>query len=250
MTASGGQPMYENSSLSQITGGPLRPGGLDLTARLLELCELPCGARILDVGCGTGSTVEELRATGSYHAFGIDRSELLLQTGMILHPNLPLTCGWGKALPVANSVMDAVIAECSLSAMTNLEDVLAEFQRVLRPNGRLALSDVYARNPDGIPVLRTLPLSCGLRDTLTQTELTTRLQMHGFEILVWEDHSETLKYLAAQMILAHGSMSEFWSKSEPAADPLDLQIAISKAKLGYTILVARLSNPGARTGEV
>lgn len=230
---------YENGALSQATGGPLRPGGLDITARMLELCELPAGANILDVGCGTGSTVEGLRAAGSHHAFGIDRSELLLQTGITLHPNLPLACGWGKSLPVQSGVMDTVIAECSLSAMSNLEAVLSEFGRVLRPGGRLALSDIYTRNPAGQTALRALPLSCGLRDALTQAELTSKLQAHGFEILVWEDYSETLKYLAAQMSLAHGSMSEFWRKSEPAADPMDIQIAISKANLGYYLLVSK-----------
>jgi len=239
-TAKSAYASYDNGAFSQSTGGPLRPGGLDLTAHMLKLCELPSAAHVLDVGCGTGSTVEGLRVNGSYRSFGIDRSELLLQTGITLHPNLPLACGWGKALPVAGGVMDAVIGECSLSAMSDMEAVLNEFRRVLRPGGRLALSDVYARNPAGLPSLRALPLSCGLRDALTREDLVARLQAHGFEIRIWEDHSDTLKYLAAQMVLAHGSMSEFWSKSEPAANPLDIQIAISKAKLGYYILVAQL----------
>ena len=230
---------YENDSLSQVTGGPLRPGGFELTARLLALSELQPGARILDVGCGTGATVNTLRASGRYHAFGVDRSELSLQTGLTLFPSSPLVCGWGKSLPMRAGLMDVVLAECSLSAMSDLEDVLDEFQRMLCRGGRLAMSDVYARNPAGLPDLPGLPLSCGLRDAFTQAELTTRLKSHGFEILVWEDHSETLKYLAAQMILFHGSMGEFWSKSEPAADPLDIQIAIRKAKLGYFLLVAQ-----------
>jgi arsenite methyltransferase len=233
-----GTTSYENGSLSQATGGPLRPGGLDLTERMLTLCDLPANAHILDVGCGTGSTVGTLLEAG-FQAVGLDRSELLLQTALTLRPNLPLTCGWGKSLPLANAGMDAVIAECSLSAMSDLETTLAEFQRVLRPDGLLALSDVYVRNPEGVSSLRALPVSCGLRDAMTENELLAKLQMHGFELLAWEDHSETLKYLAAQMILAHGSMSEFWSKSEPQADPFDVQITISKAKLGYYVMVAR-----------
>jgi SAM-dependent methyltransferase len=232
------QPIYENGSLSQVTGGPLRPGGLDLTERMLMLCDLPVNARILDVGCGSGSTVEKLQKMG-FQAVGVDRSKLLLQTALTPHPNLLLACGWGKSLPLSSSRMDTVLAECSLSAMSDLEGVLAEFKRVLCPGGRLGLSDIYARDSQGGQALRALPLSCGLRDVLTQEELTARLQALGFEIIVWEDHSETLKYLAAQMILAHGSMSEFWSKSEPAANPFELQIAIGKAKLGYYLLVAR-----------
>jgi arsenite methyltransferase len=229
---------YEDGYLSAATGGPLRPGGPDLTARLVSLCELAVGARILDVGCGTGGTIEDLHKQGSLHAYGIDRSELLLQTGKCLRPTLPLTCGNSWAMPMASGSMDAVIAECSLSVISDMEATLQEFWRVLRPDGKLALSDVYARNPAGLPALQVLSLSCGLRTSLTQANLEELLKQCGFKILAWEDHSQTLKYMAGQIILAHGSMNEFWSKSEPAADPFDIQIAISKARLGYFILVA------------
>jgi arsenite methyltransferase len=232
------QSMYESGVLSQATGGPLRPGGVDLTERMLTLADLPVNALILDLGCGTGSTVSSLLRAG-FRAVGLDRSELLLQTGKMSAPSLPLACGWSKPLPLASGQFDGILAECSLSAMSDLEATLAECWRVLRPGGRLLVSDVYARNPEEISSLRALPASCGLRDAMTQDELVAQLQAHGFGILAWEDHSETLKYLAAQMILAHGSMSEFWSKSEPQADPFDLQIAISKAKLGYYLLIAR-----------
>jgi len=236
-----GQSMYENGSLSKATGEILRPGGMDLTDRMLALCELSVGDVVLDVGCGTASTVQYMIEAYPIRAVGIDRSELLLQTGIHNHPHLLLACAWGRSLPVASGQMAAVLAECSLSAMSNANEVLAEFQRVLCPGGRLALSDLYARDPQGISSLRALPLSCGLRDALSQADLLERLRAHGFEILVWEDHSELLKYLAGQLILAHGSMGGFWSRSEPSADPVDIQIAISKANLSYYLLVARKS---------
>lgn len=232
-----GQPLYENGSLRRATGGPLHPGGMDLTTRIVALCELPRGAHLLDVGCGSGLTVENLLAAG-FCAVGVDRSELLLQTGLVENPARPLACAWGKSLPVASGSMDAILAECSLSAMSDPEVALCECWRVLRPGGRLALGDVYARNPQGLPALRALPLSCGLCAATTQAELVARLQAHGFEVLVWEDHSEALKHLAAQMILSHGSLGEFWSCAEPAADPWEIQIALGKAKIGYYLLVA------------
>jgi len=230
--------MYESGVLSRVTGGPLRPGGEDLTGRMLILCALPVNALILDLGCGTGSTVEILLKAG-FRAVGLDRSELLLQTGKMSTPSLSLLCGWSRSLPFASGQVDAVLAECSLSAMSDLDAALAESWRVLRPGGRMAVSDVYARDPAGVPNLRALPPGCGLRDAMTQSDLAEKFQEHGFEILAWEDHSETLKTLATQMVLAHGSMSEFWSKSAPQSDPFDLQIAISRASLGYYLLAAR-----------
>ena len=38
----------------------LRPGGLELTDRIVALARLPRGARVLDVGCGSGATVAHL----------------------------------------------------------------------------------------------------------------------------------------------------------------------------------------------
>lgn len=233
------QPMYENGSLSQATGGPLHPGGLDLTRRMLTLCELSAGDIVLDVGCGTGSTVRHLLDDLSVYAIGVDRSELLLQAGVASDPRLPLVCAWGKSLPVFSEQMNAVLAECSLSAMSDLDNVLTEFQRVLRLGGRLALADIYARNPEGLPALHALPLTCGLRAAISREELLLRLDAYGFKVLVWEDHSDSLKYLAGQLILAHGSMNGFWSRSEPAADLMDIQIALNKAKLGYYLLIAK-----------
>lgn len=229
--------MYESGVLRQAIGGSMHPGGVDLTERMLSLCDLPDNSHILDIGCGTGVTVEKLLEAG-FHAVGLDHSKLLLHTGLTQSPDLPLSCGSGNSLPIATGQIDAVLAECSLSAMSNARAVLSECWRVLCKGGKLALSDVYARNPEGLPAIRALPLSSGLHNAMSQDELVTRLKNQGLKVLVWEDHSDTLKHLAAQMIFSQGSMCEFWRCSEPAVDPMDIQIAISKAKLGYYLLVA------------
>ncbi len=232
--------VYETDAFGRTDQGQsLHPGDLDLTRRMLDLCQLPVGAHVLDVACGTGATVEALNARPDVFAIGVDRSELLLQTGLLRNPSLALVCAWGKALPVASALVDAVLAECSLSAMADIPLVLAEFQRVLRQGGRLALSDIYARRPEGLPFLQSLPLACGLRDALSQAELERLLQEHGFEIQTWEDHSGQLQDFSQQAVRRYGSASEFWQQAEPEADPLDVLIAISRARLGYYLLIAR-----------
>jgi arsenite methyltransferase len=231
------QPMYENGSLCQVTGGPLRPGGFELTNRLISLCELPAHATMLDVGCGSGWTVHLLRGYG-FNSIGVDRSEMLLKTGKDHHSDLSLACSIGNLLPIESGNVNAVLSECSLSAISSLEPLLAEFWRVLRSGGRLAVSDIYVRNPQGLPALRSLPLTSGLRTAAPQDEILARLKEHKFSLLVWEDHSEALKYIAAQMILSRGSMTDFWRDSEPSANPQEIQVAIKRAMLGYYLMIA------------
>jgi len=231
--------MYENGALSLATGGPLHPGEWMITERMLTLCKLCAGSRVLDIGCGDGSTLEFLLESAAINAIGLDRSENMLHRGRERAPGLPLTCALGTALPIASEQVDAVLAECSLSAIAEIEIVLAEVWRVLRPGGWLAISDIYVRDPAGDAFLRALPVNCGLRDAVGQPELFRHLQEHDFEIQLFEDHSEVIKELTRQIVTSHGSISAFWKQSEPEADLFEIVHAISKTKLGYFVAIAK-----------
>lgn len=233
------QPMYESDVMSEVTGGLLRPGGFVLTKRLIELCGLIPGDMALDIGSGSGLTVQYLLDALAVYGVGIDMSLHLLQQGIAQDFRLPLTCANGRYLPIVNNCVDAVIAECSLSAFSGIDETLAEFRRVLRPKGRLAFSDLFARNSEGTLEARSLSLSCGLDCVMTKDELLSRLRTHGFEVAVWEDHSYVLKQLIGQMIFKHGSINEFWKMSVTNANPLDVQASASKMKLGYYLLTAQ-----------
>ncbi|MCL5290189.1 MAG: SAM-dependent methyltransferase, partial [Firmicutes bacterium] len=41
-----------------FTGGTLRPGGFTLTDKAVQYCGFKPGTTVLDLGCGTGATVE------------------------------------------------------------------------------------------------------------------------------------------------------------------------------------------------
>ena len=232
------QPMYDNA-MSEVIGGLLRPGGFILTKRLIELCSLDPGDMVLDIGCASGAIVQYLLDQISVYPIGIDTSLNLLKQGNANDFRLPLTCASGISLPISSRRVDAVIAERSLSTFSKIDETLAEFRRVLRPNGQLALSDIFSLNQEGTSAAHSQALSRRSVSKMTKGELFLLLHSHGFEVTVWEDHSNVLKQFIGQMIFKHGSINEFWKKSVDNINPQEIQASANKMKLGYYLLIAK-----------
>lgn len=232
--------LYERPALREAAGDVIRPGGLTLTDRALGLCRLRARSTILDVGCGPAVTVEHACAALDYHAIGLDPSSVLLQSGRRRNAAIPLIQARGQGLPIADHCLDAILAECSLSLMGNVDHALIEFRRVLRPGGYLVVSDIYARDPGGTAALRRLSIDSCLRSALPQAEIVDRVQAQGFQIGLWEDHTHALKSFAAQLIWSNGSLAQFWCRAASGrVDPQAAQHAIAQAKPGYYLLIAQ-----------
>lgn len=218
----------------------MRPGGFSLTDLGVKSCGFSSGARVLDVGCGNGATVERLVSLYDLQAIGVDPSEGLLESGKMKNPDLNLVLGWGEDLPFPDDHMDGVFAECALSVMFELDKVIQEIFRVLKPGGLLVINDVYARNPDGLKPLQELNLDSCLRRALPKEQLINQLVEQGFNIVSWSDHTNLLTQLTVNLIMTHGSMTEFWLKSSSCSvDPILAQAAIKQAKMGYFQLIAK-----------
>ncbi|MEZ4527068.1 MAG: class I SAM-dependent methyltransferase [Desulfobacterales bacterium] len=236
--------LHENPRMRAVTGATLRPGGLLLTERAVVRCGLPRSAKILDVGCGLGATVEHLRKKYGFKAFGTDQSARFLAESEECHANLPLFQAMAQFLPCGNETLDAVICECVLSLIHPVQQALKELWRILVPGGYLIVTDMYLRTfaparshaprgnafPDAPRPCREVK-TC-LHGAVSQQETRQRIQETGFETLLWEDHSRYLKELAAKLVLAYGSLEDFMGttgNSESAAC----------AKPGYYLLIAR-----------
>ncbi|MBI5565539.1 MAG: class I SAM-dependent methyltransferase [Chloroflexi bacterium] len=231
--------LYEQSPLLEVAGETIRPGGLALTDRALGLCALPIGSRVLDVGCGPAASSKRLVNHFGFNAIGLDPSEMLLQSGRRRNLHLPLVQSYGEWLPIADNQFDAVLTECSLSVMRETDRALNEFQRVLRADGYLILSDVYARNPAGIEALQYLPIDSCLCGAVSQAQIIDRIESAGFRVLLWEDHTQALKVFTARLIWSNGSLQQFWCRATSRADASTIQAAIARSKPGYYLLIAQ-----------
>jgi ubiquinone/menaquinone biosynthesis C-methylase UbiE len=172
---------------------------LTLTNRALDFCNFTAGAQLLDVGCGAGATVEHLISRYGFAACGVDSSPALVAEGLGRNPSLPLAVATAEALPFADASQDGILCECVLSLLENPRTALLEFQRVLRNDGYLILSDMYSRDvADG-----------SLQGMASRVTVEEWLSASGFTSLLWEDHTPLLRELAARLILAGGSLEGF-----------------------------------------
>ncbi|MFI6939124.1 bifunctional 2-polyprenyl-6-hydroxyphenol methylase/3-demethylubiquinol 3-O-methyltransferase UbiG [Streptomyces sp. NPDC050418] len=109
----------------------------------------PAGARVLDVGCGGGLLAEEFAALG-FHVTGVDPSEPSISAARRHAARSGLAIdyvvGTGEALPVPDASFDLVYCCDVLEHVDDLEQVIAETARVLRPSG-LYLFDTINRTP-------------------------------------------------------------------------------------------------------
>lgn len=169
-------------ALRTVLDGPLHPGGRAATEALLDRADVTAGTRLVDVGCGAGESVTAARERGA-EAVGVDRNPAghgpaSLQGDMV-------------RLPLRDGSVDVVLGECVYCLARDRDRALAEARRVLRGDGRLALSDVVVEGdlpplPD--PIVRALCLA----DPGSRTETVAAVEDAGFAVTDVADHREEL----------------------------------------------------------
>jgi ubiquinone/menaquinone biosynthesis C-methylase UbiE len=100
-------------------------------------------SRVLDAGCGSGFFTS-LLAERADHVIGLDHSEAFLRAADAkladaVRPKIKLVPGDVRQLRIANDHLDVVWSGHSMQSYPELLQCLREFNRVLRPGGRLAV---------------------------------------------------------------------------------------------------------------
>jgi ubiquinone/menaquinone biosynthesis C-methylase UbiE len=99
--------------------------------------------RLLDVGCGTGALLHELaRSHPAARLSGVDPvPEMLAVARSRLSPKVELLEGCAERLPFADERFDVIVSCNMFHYLRRPAAALAEMARVLRPGGRLVITD-------------------------------------------------------------------------------------------------------------
>ncbi len=181
--------LYDESQAGQIPEDALKAslGCGNPTA----LATLNPGETVLDLGSGGGIDVllSARRVGPAGKAYGLDMTDAMLElarknmekTGA---ENVEFLKGEIEHIPLPDNSVDVVISNCVINLSADKDSVLREAFRVLKPGGRLAVSDVVTRGamPDDIRKHVLLWVGC-IAGALEENEYHAKLGAVGFEAI-------------------------------------------------------------------
>lgn len=110
--------------------------------RVLRTAGLEAGARVLDVGCGTGILARHAtrRVGTSGYVAGVDPNDGMLAVARRLAPLIDWRLGRAEALPFDDARFDCVASQFAMMFFTDRGSAVAEMHRVLAPGGAVAIA--------------------------------------------------------------------------------------------------------------
>ena len=113
--------------------------GPALSAALLDVAQIPSGARALDVGCGPGAlTIALAGRLGASHVAAVDPSEAFVAACHARVPRADVRTATAEALPFADGSFDAVLSQLVVNFLADAPGAVAEMARVAAPGGVVA----------------------------------------------------------------------------------------------------------------
>ena len=249
--------LYESDIARMLLGDSFHPGGLSLTNRLGELLGLKPGMRVLDVASGKGESAIFLAQTFGCEVTGLDFGTVNVEQATSRAKDAKVDslvrfeAGDAEELPFADASFDAVICECAFCTFPNKTTAAGEFARILKPGGKVGLSDLTRAAELPAELRGLLAWVACIADALPVTEYAAHLEVAGMQDTRIEPHDEVLaamvrdiqgKLLGAELMsklkkldLGGIDFAEAKAMARAATD------AVRGKKLGYAIVTAQRS---------
>jgi arsenite methyltransferase len=152
------------------------------------LAQLHPGETVLDLGSGGGIDVllSAKRVGPEGKAYGLDMTDEMLALARENQKkagvdNVEFLKGEIENIPLPDSSVDVIISNCVINLSSDKGKVLREAFRVLRPGGRLAVSDVVVRGEVPSEIRRSIELWAGcIAGALEEKEYAHKLSEAGF----------------------------------------------------------------------
>lgn len=152
------------------------------------LAELRPGEVVLDLGSGGGIDVllsaKRVGPTGK--AYGLDMTDEMLALANANKAkagatNVEFLRGTIENIPLPSNTADVIISNCVINLSGDKDQVLREAMRVLKPGGRLAVSDIVLRKPLPDAARESMELWTGcIAGALLDSDYEAKLRAAGF----------------------------------------------------------------------
>lgn len=246
--------VYGRDAVALILGDSYHPGGSVLTRRLGRALHLRPGMAVADLASGPGTTARLLADEFGAHVDGVDLSGVAVARATAavadagMAARVRFRVGDAEALPLPDSCVDAAVCECAFCTFPDKAAAAAEFARILRPGGRVGITDVTVTER-GLPAkLTDLAgwIAC-IADARPVDEYRRILADAGLHTTLIETHDELVSRMIDQIqaritvlrITAPHQLTAAGVNIERVEHYLGLaRAAVDDGLIGYTLLIA------------
>jgi SAM-dependent methyltransferase len=163
------------------------------------------GEVVVDLGSGAGfDCLLAARQVGpSGHVIGVDMTHEMLQkarnnAAKLAAANVEFRLGELEHLPIADNAADVILSNCVINLVPDKAQVFREAFRVLKPGGRLAISDVVNTKPLPAELAADQALVCGcVAGAVPSLEIEAWLQAAGFRDVLVSVQPESRELVAS-----------------------------------------------------